>query len=276
MNKKKSTTRKAKISKDVLAKIKKDHVKPKPKWEFLLKSGAVWTLCILTLILGALSVGITFFLLKTNDWDIREELNQSLLGFTIETLPYIWIVLFALFAFLAYYNYRHTNRGYKVSFHKLTIIGVALSLSIGGGMYATGMAETVEDEVLERFPRYEKFHNQKHERMWNNPEKGLLAGTIVEKGEESISLEGFDGKKWNVTLTNLEEIQVNRAPKKQRKKIQEKLFETGNRIKLRGIRIDENTFEAKGARPWMRNIKKRRGEKLPPKGPPHKPQLRVR
>jgi hypothetical protein len=46
------------LSKEVLEKIKKQRLKPKSKWHFVLKDSAVWFVFAASIILGALSFSV--------------------------------------------------------------------------------------------------------------------------------------------------------------------------------------------------------------------------
>jgi len=55
------------VTKNTLQKIKKENIKPIPKWQFLLKDSLVWGLFVLNLILGSIGFAIALYLLTNND-----------------------------------------------------------------------------------------------------------------------------------------------------------------------------------------------------------------
>ena len=100
-------------SKNILDKIKENKITPKPKWQFRLEQVGIWALAVLSLIIGAKAFAVIIFRLVNNDWEIREHLGRSLLNHALLTLPYLWIIVMVLFILLAYYNARHTKKGYR-------------------------------------------------------------------------------------------------------------------------------------------------------------------
>ncbi len=160
-----------KVSQNVLKSIKTKGIKPKPKWEFLLKNWIFWILGILTIILGAVSLGITVFLLTATKWELRHELDSSLFSFTLDALPYFWIVLLILMTIVAHYNIRHTRKGYKLKTSHLTAGIILISLISGLVFFSTGTAKQIEEQMQRRMPPYKKIHQMKIKRMERKIEK---------------------------------------------------------------------------------------------------------
>ena len=75
-----------KIKNSVIDKIKKDHIKPKPKWEFLLKDYTLYALFALLLIIGGLTVSVIILNITTNHWDIHKNLGGSFIVFVLKNL----------------------------------------------------------------------------------------------------------------------------------------------------------------------------------------------
>ncbi|MBU1152058.1 hypothetical protein KJ632_04520, partial [Patescibacteria group bacterium] len=102
-----------KFAKNILKKIRDQHISPRPRWEFLLKDYTMWVAFGLCVIIGGIASSVTIFRLINSDWDVYERTGHSFASFAFESMPYFWILLFALFVVIAYLNFTHTKKGYK-------------------------------------------------------------------------------------------------------------------------------------------------------------------
>src|ERR1035437_9356019 len=99
--------------KDMFGKIKVDHIAPVPRWHFLIKSYVFWTLFVCSIILGSLSFSVIVHIINSGDLDIFNQFHKNLFSSALMMLPYFWFCSVALFALVAYYNWKHTRLGYK-------------------------------------------------------------------------------------------------------------------------------------------------------------------
>ncbi|MBT6069339.1 hypothetical protein HOG48_06335 [Candidatus Peregrinibacteria bacterium] len=159
------------LSQDVLKKIKSKNLKPKPKWGFLLKNWVFWVLGTLTIILGAISLGITMFLLTATNWTLHNELNSSFFSLILNALPYFWMILLALMTVVTHYNVRHTRKGYKLKTSHLTTGIIIISLISGLIFFGAGTAKEIEEQMQNHMPPYKQLHNMKMKRMQKRIEK---------------------------------------------------------------------------------------------------------
>lgn len=229
------------IQKAVLNKIKKKHIKPTPKWEFLLKKSALWGILGITVLLGAISSAIIIFMIESADFDLHEKLEPNFLSFLFKNLPYFWLALLVGFLFLAYYNFRHTPKGHRYDFKKIFGYTAVIAVLAGVVISAFGIAEKIEHKLLNKLPYYHEIEHQKQLDKWVSSDHGRLAGRIIEIEEDGeIEIEDFNGEEWDVIIENLEE----KAPP----------LKEGMRIRIIGDKIDDDTFEAEIIRPWKRNF----------------------
>jgi hypothetical protein len=98
----------------VLDRIEEERVVPLPKWQFTIKDRLFWVFWILSLVLGALVAGALFFAFINAGWEYRVVTHQNFFGFVMQVLPTIWIVAVLGAMLIAYENFRHTSRGYRV------------------------------------------------------------------------------------------------------------------------------------------------------------------
>lgn len=189
------------LSRDVLAMIKAKKIKPQPKWKFIWRNYFVWAISILSLLVGSLAFSVIIYMLKNSDWDIYENINNSLFKFILVTLPYFWIIFLVIFVFVADYNLKHTKRGYKYQVHFLILFSVALSMLLGSFMYNMGVGRAIDDSFAEKIPLYGKVINRMHKRgmIWYRPSDGFLAGIVVEIGDDnSFKINDIHNMVWQV------------------------------------------------------------------------------
>jgi len=233
------------ISKKVLNKIKKDQIKPKPKWEFLLKKSVFWGLFGLSIIIGGVAASIIIFMIMTNDWDIPRHLGNSTPAFIFKTLPYFWIIILSAFIGIAYYNFKHTDTGYKYRFSLFVVINILISVIIGFGLFNFGAAKRIDKAFLDHAPLYQELNHKPRVQMWTQPENGLLGGEVIELLEDNqFQIIDFQDKKW---------IIINTDPKS----LEKPPIKEGIIIQSVGEIIDNSTFKAIKIRVWQGNFKEK-------------------
>ena len=224
------------VSKSIISKIKKEKIKPTPKWVFLLKRSVVWGLFGLSVLFGSIAISIIFFQYRDAGWDVYSQMDDGLMEFILLALPYFWIILMVGFVALACYNFRHTKTGYK--YNVFAIIGLSLltSLILGSVLYASGFSEKIEN-VFRQIPNYERLHIGKRI-LWQRPGRGFLAGTIVQiEGKKVLILQDFKQQSWWVDITKARSG-PNFVPVVQMK------------VKMAGEKISAGNFRAEFIGPW--------------------------
>lgn len=234
------------IAEGVLEKISEEHLKPKPKWEFILQNTYFWILGITTIILGALSISALLFVFKNIKWEFYEATHNNLFTFMIEFLPYMWIVTFLLLLYFTHCLIRKTKHGYK--YHLYIVAGGILSISIILGMiFATfGFGKVIDKNFGNKIP----FHHDiemKNNLLWNNPEKGLLIGNISIFDDE-IALISPEGKVWNLITDHLNENDL-------------EILNSEEKIRIIGL-IKENSFYVCGVLPSNGMVSEKIGEEI--------------
>ncbi len=220
------------ISKKTLEKIKKEQVHPKPRWYFMTRNYFFWFMFALTTLLGGIAFGMILLITGDLDWDIFPYLGLSLPEAVVISLPYLWIALLAFFLFITYYNFIHTRTGYRYRFVVIFLISLLISVLLGFGFYQYGWTETVERQLRNRIPGYQRLVYT-GENQWMHPNKGLLSGTVIEISSEknSLWLEDYLDREW--------EIDISQARVRGNIPLTENL-----KIKIIGQQLSENIFEA--------------------------------
>lgn len=231
-----------KLADKILDTIQKEHIEPKPRWQFLLKDWVVWALALLSVILGSHAFGILLFKLSRNGFEFIAP-QHSKFSYYIETIPYIWIVLLIIFIAVVWYNVRHTKKGYKYQTVTILFGAILASMILGTLLYVNGTSKRFDDDLTKRFPKLQE-RIDGHAQFWNNPDEGRLMGRITEiTPERTFMLDAF-GQEWEVINTNPASSFLP----------QENLF-----VHVTGEKINETQFEA---------------EQIAPVAPPRPPRPR--
>ncbi len=214
MKKKKS------ISDNALKVINTNHLKPIPKWEFMVKNGGLWLGIIICITLFILDMSVSWFGLIDN----------------IIT-PYFWLFIALIFLILAFILFEKTKKAYRLQkWHVITTI-TAIGLLVGGILFKAGVGSKIDRNLESNIPYYRQMVPMKM-MIWNNPDQGYLSGEItVIIDTDHFEIKDFNGKNWLITSTN----SILRG------QVQVIIGET---VKLIGNQTGENSFETNEIRPW--------------------------
>lgn len=227
-----------KTSKNVLEKIKKFEIKPIPKWQFMLKESFVKILFGINIFLGSIGFGIVLYLLSNSEILQDKTLESTVWEKIVLGVPYAWILLTIFFVFVAYYNFKNTQEGYRYDVIKILVLSIFISFFLGTVLYFTRLSERLNDLFVDNIPYYTHTLDLR-EKIWMRPEEGYLAGKIENIDEEMRSFELIDveGNTWIVTY--------GKAIVKSRVQFVEE-----EEIKILGKVVSGNVFEASEIRPW--------------------------
>jgi len=140
------------LVKDTIGKIKKEKIKPIPKWRFILDNFILWASFFFLVCFGAISFAIIIRFASDLDWSIYKYLSGNFVKFFLTMIPYIWLVLFAIFLIFALLNFRKTKKGYRYNW--FAIGGLVLVLSIGLGLLVRviGVEEKLNNVFIKKIP----------------------------------------------------------------------------------------------------------------------------
>ncbi len=186
------------ISEKIFKEIKKKHLEPKPRWQFLLKDSLLWLGFGVLVVIGSLAFSVVVFMLADNDWDLYLYVDRSFWNLLLVNLPYIWLVCLGLFWLLSSYNFRHTEGGYRYRSWIIFSGSVAASFALGAVFFYAGLGQKVDDILARSIPQYcDLTFPERH--LWQQPNKGLLLGQIIEmKNSDSFVLRDSDNVSWPV------------------------------------------------------------------------------
>ncbi len=223
-----------KISENILKTIAETRVKPEPKWKFLVRNWSTLILFGLSLLIGALSFAVMLDIIVRHDWDIYFYLHKTFLQYTLLSLPYVWMLLLALFAGVAYYDFIHIRGWYRHRVYLVVLASIFLSVGCGIVFFLAGFGKIIDRALTKNIPAYGLVKVNKEE-LWNHPDDGLLGGEIIEvKNENEFVLEDATGKQWDIqdAEAKLNSIDINQ----------------GENIEIIGSRESADKFVAKKIR----------------------------
>jgi hypothetical protein len=114
---------KDKITCEIIKKIKKDEIKPVPKWQGRFFGILIWTVVFITVILS--SVFLSLVMINLFEIPIHFfSMNYFIL--LVHFMPFVWLGLIGIFLFLGFLIFNRTKRAYR---HRILTIVMILFLA---------------------------------------------------------------------------------------------------------------------------------------------------
>lgn len=188
----------------VLEKIEEDHVRPRPRWEFLFKNCSFWFLGAVAVGVGALAFSAALFEVENSGWQYFAATHGDFITFFFAAAPFLWLGILLLFIALGYINIRRTNRGYRYPLSVIALGAILTSITLGSALYAAGYGGDVEGAIGDHPPFYRPVLMAERS-WWTDPEKGLLGGIVVSVASDttSFTLKDFSGREWTIDSTDV-------------------------------------------------------------------------
>src|SRR3989344_2241464 len=195
---------------NVIEKINREAICPIPRWRFMLKYSAVWGLFMGTVLAG--SIGVATFLynfILDSDWDAYRYIDGNVWFHFVSAFPYAWFGLTLFLLLAAYYNIRGTKYGYRYTALAVIALSMVISLIVGIFAFFFGFGEAVDTALETHFKAYNAITYNKED-VWLRPDKGLLAGQVMEtKPQDSkFVLRDFQNNVWEIRDGNIAWNQV--------------------------------------------------------------------
>jgi hypothetical protein len=223
-----------KISDKVLNRIKEGKLAPKPRWQFWLRDGGHWLVLAMLVLLAALAAGLLIFFWSDGPW-----LHGGRFGLEVffGRMPLLLLLIAVIGAVLAMFDFRKIGRGYRYPV-RLIILSLAVMAILAGWLSNyLGLSQGL-DKAFSQVSFYEDRESYM-EQVWQNPDKGLIAGKISKAIEQdSFYLIDLDGKEWL--------IDASKALWRHNLKA-----EKGLEVKLIGS-ASKDSFIVTEVRPWMK------------------------
>ncbi len=213
-----------------------EKIKPVPKWKFQFKNGSLIFLWSIFIITGAISFSIILFTIQQSDFILLDHAGHSIREMVLVILPIAWFSILFLFLLGSIYAGYTSKKGYKFTFSKLMGLNLGLSLVAGILFFILGGSIYFEKTFSTESGLFESIEFKK-QKMWNNPDKGSVAGSIIEVDDNSILLKDFKNKIWTIITDSAIFSPVVE-------------IEKGEKIKILGTKKDSSNFNALRVMPW--------------------------
>jgi hypothetical protein len=188
------------LDKEVLAKIERLGLKPRPYVYFLARRSVFWGLAALSILLGGVSLAVAIFASTDLATTGGRGFDEMPFDDIATSLPALWLACFALFAASAWFNLSRTRRGYR--FRPLSILVTAFAASLGLGIALHGLdaGRLTHNFITRQFPAYARFTHIPYDE-WSRPAQGYLGGKVLWVNGSSLQLKAFDGLEWTVDIS---------------------------------------------------------------------------
>src|SRR5690606_38198509 len=90
----------------VLERIKAENIEPTPRWHFIFSEYSMWTMWVVSVLVGALSVAVTLYVSMYAGYALYEATHENWMQFLVEITPWLWLSLFLLMALVGHFNLR--------------------------------------------------------------------------------------------------------------------------------------------------------------------------
>lgn len=224
--------------------IEERNVQPRSRWFFLCKEYSTWLFWSISVLVGAVSVAVSIFVLSHRQYALYEATHDNFWTFMVEVLPYMWFVLFGLMAGAAWFNFRQTKRGYKQSLWKVIIGSVSLSVLGGFVLQSYGLGYQTDKMLGDRMDTYMS-QDKMERKLWQAPQEGRLLGQQIVAVDAvatgtRIVFKDEQGHEWDMQIVDLFDRD-------------KELLRSQRRVRVLGSTTDaiSRQFHACGVFPWM-------------------------
>ncbi len=190
------------LEKKILETIAARNLVPRPAYVFFAKRSVFWSLALLSIVLGALSVAVLLFAISdyyATRWLVFDNLP---LDDVIVSIPAFWLLSMPFFIASAYYGVRRTRRGYR--FRPVSIVASCLAASIGLGVlfHVLEAGRIVNDFLAAHIASYRE-QTQVPFEIWSRPDEGYLGGhadALLDRN--TLRLTDFHNQSWTVDISS--------------------------------------------------------------------------
>lgn len=225
----------------LLNRIELEAITPTPRWQFFVGEGVLWLIWLGTVIFGSAALSVTAYVALSATYALYEATHENFITFLIQSMPYLWLILFSLMAYLTVFEVKKTKRGYR--YGTLIILGSSIICTIVGSLlfHAMGLGYSVDRILGQQISMYMSMEKMER-KMWQMPKAGRLLGEIHTPesggGNTVLNFKDNTGALWRISDSEL--------PEKERT-----LLESGVMVRLLGTTTSEFSFHVCGVFPWL-------------------------
>jgi hypothetical protein len=226
----------------LLERIESEDVRPRSKLFFRSRECLVWTLWLLSIVVGALAVAVSLFVVSHSQYALYEATHENLFTYLVEVLPFLWMVTFGLMVYVGIYNLRHTKQGYKYPMWFILASSVVLSFAGGSALQMFGLGHSIDYVLGDNMGVYMS-QEKMEQKMWQNPEAGRLVGKQVFSTlspTSTIVFEDMVGQRWILSIQDLPATDIT-------------MLASGKNVRIIGEAMNQEfmIFHACGTFSWM-------------------------
>jgi len=229
------------LARVVLKRIETEKIEPTPRWHFIFSEYSMWTMWVVSVAVGALSVAVTLYVSVHAGYALYEATHESWLEFLVEITPWLWLLIFILMAGVGYFNLRKTERVYRYPVWQILLSSFVISIIGGVILNLFGAGTLVESALQKTMPMYTSL-SKLEQQWWQRPQLGLLLGQAVTIDEENESAVFIDihNNTWELKLGELNQFDV-------------AVLTSGDIVRILGIMStsSDDIFYGCGVFPWM-------------------------
>ena len=237
-------TQSSKMKDAILKRLESEGITPRARIYFLAHEYALWGAWGATVLLGSISLAVLSFSSVYMGYALYEATHDNLLTFLIDSLPLLWLGAVVLMVVAAYFNMRHTKKGYK--YPVILVIGSSLGFSVLGGvvLHYLGAGFYLDRFLGEVTGAYEsRMEFEAH--LWQAPKLGRLVGH-AELPDEAGAIKGLlftdiEDESWQLIPEGLSEREA-------------EMLRSGRKVKIIVATSSETGAEVRiacGVFPWM-------------------------
>jgi len=235
----------------LMQRIDTEKLTPRSRLFFRGRECFIWTLWLLSVLIGALAVGISLFVMNRRQYELYEATHSNFFTFLVDILPFVWIIVFGIMTFLAVYNLRNTKKGYRYSVPTILASSIVLSFAGGSALQYFGLGYSIDSVLGQQMNMYMS-QDKIEVALWQAPAEGRLIGqriNVAFMGTSTLLFEDSNGVEWLVETHEL-------FPSDQA------LLVTNKTVRVLGKVLDPNAkrFHACGVFPWMMSAEVTRKE----------------
>ncbi|MCA9354225.1 MAG: hypothetical protein KC877_01765 [Candidatus Kaiserbacteria bacterium] len=226
----------------IFERIESEQVSPRSRWFFHSRECVVWFFWGISVLIGALAVGISLFVMIHHQYALYEATHENFFTFLVDVLPYLWFMVFGLMIAVAVFNLRHTKRGYRWPMWMIIASSMVFSFAGGSAIHLFGLGHEVDELLGSHLGMYTS-QSKLEQIMWQVPSEGRLIGRQVYttvQPTSTIIFEDTTGARWRVDLSELSTRDMD-------------LLASEQTVRLLGVPTEGEVkiFHACGAMPWM-------------------------
>ncbi len=208
-NKDADINREENLKSKVLELIERDKIRPTKKVYFSIKDKSLWSLMLISILICSAAFSVMIYSFTNSEADFYQMTHDNFLDFILNITPYLWIIVFIMFAIVGYENFKHTNKGYKYSFTVIIVFGLVVNVIFGLILHYVGVSKII-DQDLSSDNTFIRSSDSIRRMSWSHPENGILSGEVVSftDGSSTFVLKDFNGNLWVVSTSYIPKVSM--------------------------------------------------------------------